>query len=147
MKNMIYQIFGPKMQNSETYIFVTLGMFILAASFATPAFSQSQQKSSSIVIHDTTKAGNGGEKATEGLRNQFKSALAEDKPCVETMDDQDLRDAIQDERERELMEGGDLTAALKAIGERLNSQFVMSVRFKRPKRQMITAQRMQPVEK
>jgi hypothetical protein len=107
-------------------IYIVVVSFV-ATSFANPAFSQAEAKSSSIVIHDSTKTGNGGEKATEGLRNEFKSALAENYPCVETLDDQDLRAAIQDERERELLEGGDSTAALKAIGDRLNSRLVMSV--------------------
>jgi hypothetical protein len=104
-----------------------LAVLLIAVPFTTPAYSQGQQKSSSIVIHDTTKASNGGEKATEGLRNQIESNLAGDKPCVETLDDQDLRDAMQDERERELLEGGDSNAALKAIGDRFNSRIVMSV--------------------
>lgn len=97
----------------------------LLLTFAT--FGQASQKSSSIVIHDTTSAANGGENATAGLRSQFESALARDKPCVETMDDQDLRDALQAERERALLEGSDSTEALKAIGERLGSNMVMNV--------------------
>jgi hypothetical protein len=132
MKNMICAACRLNMQNPETPLFGAIGTLILAAmflvfSFTTPALSQSQQKSSSIVIHDTTKASNGGEKATEGLRNQFESTLADKKPCVETMDDQDLRDAIQDERERALLEGGDSNATLQAIGNKLNSRLVMSV--------------------
>lgn len=105
---------------------LVLAVFI-GLSFTSRALSQGQQKSSSIVIHDNTKPSNGGERATEGLRNEFGAALGRDKPCVETFDDQDLRDAIDDERERELLEGGDSDAALKAIGDKLNSRLVMSV--------------------
>jgi hypothetical protein len=53
--------------------------------------------------------------------------LQSEKPCIETMDDQDLRDAIQDERERALLEGGDSQATLTAIGNRLGSSLVMTV--------------------
>lgn len=106
-------------------ILVTLS--ILVGSFVIDAFPQGQQKSSSIVIHDTTRSSNGGENATRGLRDKIRTALEKEKPCVETMDDQDLRDALQDEREREILEGGDSDAALKAIGERLGSSMVMSV--------------------
>lgn len=43
------------------------------------------------------------------------------------MDDQGIRDAIKDERERELLEGGDPNEALKNLGDRLGSSLVMSV--------------------
>lgn len=109
----------------------TRGIFLatLAISIALTgtAFSQGGPKSSTIVIHDTTKPSNGGEKATEVLRNEFKSGLEREKPCVETMDDQDLRDSIQDERERALLEGSDSNEALKSIGERLGSSLVLTV--------------------
>jgi len=108
-------------------LFVLVAGSLFSAPFALQTFSQGQQKSSSIVIHDTTKPSNGGEKATEGLRNEFKSALERERPCVETMDDQDLRDSIQDERERELLEGSDSNEALKAIGDRLGSSLVVTV--------------------
>lgn len=103
-------------------------LFVVLFGFCAAAVGVGQQKSSSIVIHDNTSAANGGENATAGLRSQFESALARDKPCVETMDDQDLRDAIQDERERALLEGGDSQAALTAIGNRLGSSLVASVK-------------------
>lgn len=106
---------------------ITIAILLTIVSFASMGFSQSQQKSSSLVIHDTTPAAAGGEKATESFRNSFKSALEREKPCVETFDDQDLRDAISDERERELMEGGEGDAALRAIGDKLNSRYVLAV--------------------
>lgn len=90
--------------------------------------SASAQKASTVVIHDSTAASAGGENSTSNLRSEIKSALEREKPCVETMDDQDLRDAIQDERERALLEGGDSTEALKAIGEKLGSGVVISVK-------------------
>lgn len=105
--------------------FITM-LFLLVAQ-ADQAFAQAQQKGSSIVIHDTTTARNGGEGATQSLRNEIAEALKREKPCVETMDDQDIRDTIQDEREREMLEGGDPSQALKNLGERLGSSMVMSV--------------------
>ena len=107
--------------------FILFTVSLLVVPCVIDAFPQGQQKSSSIVIHDTTRSSNGGENATKGMRDKFRSALEKEKPCVDTMDDQDLRDALQDERERELLEGGDSDAALKAIGERLGSSMVMSV--------------------
>jgi hypothetical protein len=86
-----------------------------------------QNKSSSIVIHDMTSPGNGGEGATQNLRNEIGGALEREKPCVETINDQDIRDAVQDERERELLEGGDPNEALRNLGNRMNSSLVMSV--------------------
>lgn len=122
----IGQILRVKQLNSiipTTVLFI--GALIFVAASVDAGYSQSQQKSLSIVIHDNTSAANGGERATEKLRSSFKSALEREKPCVETFDDQDLRDAITDERERALFEGGDSAEALKAIGEKLNSRFIM----------------------
>lgn len=103
-------------------------LFSLAMLPVIELHGQSQQRSSSIVIHDMTPAGGGGEKATENLRNAIKSELERQKPCVETMDDQDLRDAIQDERERAWLEGGDSNATLQEIGNRLGAGLVMTVK-------------------
>lgn len=102
-------------------------MMFGAMGVIAPSFAQGQ-KTSTIVIHDSTAAANGGEGATAGFRSAFKSALERDKPCVETMDDQDIRDAIQDERERALLEGGDSDATLKMIAERMGSGLVVSVK-------------------
>lgn len=115
---------SPACEHYITPFFLFFLPFIL---FSVIAFPQGQQGSSSIIIHDSTTATNGGERATEGLRNEIGSALQREKPCVETMDDQDIRDSIQDERERALLEGGDSDAALKALGDRMGSSMVMSV--------------------
>lgn len=109
------------------YIRFLLPALIAAFVFGIGAATYGQQRSSSVVIHDTTKASNGGENATSNLRNEIKSALEREKPCVETMDDQDLRDAIEDERERALFEGADSNEALKQIGDRLGSSLVITV--------------------
>ncbi|MBK9162985.1 MAG: hypothetical protein IPM21_03600 [Acidobacteria bacterium] len=106
----------------------TLYFFLVfVVIFSLAEGSKAQGKASSIVIHDTTSPANGGENATKGLRDKFRSALENAKPCVETMDDQDLRDALQDERERELLEGGDPSDVLKALGERLGAGMIMNV--------------------
>lgn len=104
-----------------------IAMLFVLAPLTHVAVSQSQQKSSSVVIHDTTSPRNGGEGATQSLRNAIEAALEREKPCVETMDDQDLRDAIQDETDRALLEGADSTEALKQIGDRLGSSLVITV--------------------
>ena len=105
---------------------ILFGILIISLLLFVSNFAQSQ-KGSSIVIHDTTSKANGGENATQNLRNEIESALEKEKPCVETMDDQDIRDALQDERERELLEGGDSTEALKNLGNKMGSGYVMSV--------------------
>lgn len=104
-----------------------VAILLILALWVNVAFSQGQQKGSSIVIHDTTKPGNGGEGATESLRNEIAAALEREKPCVETMDDQDIRDTIKDEREGEMLEGTDSNEALKDLGDRMGSSMVMSV--------------------
>ena len=71
------------------------------------SYSVQAQKGSSIVIHDNTSQANGGEHATSNLRSEIESALQREKPCVDTMDDQDIRDMLQSEREKNLLEGGD----------------------------------------
>ena len=109
------------------FLGLAIAMLLIAAPFAGRADCQGGQKSSSIVIHDRTNAAAGGEKATQGLRDEFKSELERQKPCVETFDDQDLRDAINDEREREMMEGGEGDEQLRAIGDKLNSNLVAVV--------------------
>lgn len=123
---------GPKQRIKRLHSIVLvatliIGVLVLTAGTPRQGYSQAEQKSSSLVIHDTTTAAAGGEKATESFRNSFKSALEREKPCVETFDDQDLRDAISDERERELMEGGEGDAAIRAIGDKLNSRYVLAV--------------------
>ncbi|MGB5013793.1 MAG: hypothetical protein WBO68_07150 [Pyrinomonadaceae bacterium] len=107
-----------------TLFVVTL---VLITGLVGSAKSQAQQKGSSIVIHDTTNPSNGGEGATQSLRNEIGAALEREKPCVETMDDQDIRDAIKDEREGEMLEGTDSNEALKNLGDRMGSSMVMSV--------------------
>lgn len=107
-------------------------LFIIAATliftwFVITVFAQGQ-KASAIVIHDATGASGGGENATSNLRNEFKSVLEREKPCVETMDDQDIRDAVQDERERALLEGADSNEALQALGQKMGAGMVMVVK-------------------
>lgn len=98
---------------------------IIAALLFVASVVAQGQKSSAVTIHDSSP---GGEGMTASLRSEIKAALEREKPCVETMDDQDLRDAIQDERDRALLEGGDSNEALKAIGERWGSGVVVSVK-------------------
>ena len=70
---------------------VFFAAFLLILFIAFPAYSQ---KATSIVIHDTSA---GGEGATSTLRNEIKSALERERPCVEPFGDQDIRDAIEDD--------------------------------------------------
>ena len=58
------------------------------------------QKGSSIVIHDNTSPANGGENATSNLRKEIASALNREKPCVDLMDDQDIRNMLESERDK-----------------------------------------------
>lgn len=90
-------------------------------------FAQAQSKSSSIVIHDNTSAANGGEKATSGLRKEIESAITNNKPCVDILDDEDIRNVLQSEREKNMLEGGDPQEVLTNIGNLMNASYVMSV--------------------
>ena len=71
---------------------------MLVLTFASQ-FAQSQI-GSSIVIHDNTSKANGGENATSNLRSEIESALNREKPCVDIMDDQDIRNVLESEREK-----------------------------------------------
>lgn len=116
-----------KPQNQLQFVFRSAILLVCIAGLSGAVISQTGQKSSKIFFHDTTKSSNGGENATQGLRNQLASTLEREKPCVEVLNDQDLRDAIDDERERELLEGANDDAALRAIGTRFNARLVMAV--------------------
>ncbi len=102
---------------------IAIGMLLVI--FLVAVAHAQGSKLSSVFIHDSSP---GGENSTSSLRTEIKAALEREKPCVETMDDQDLRDAIQDERERALLEGGDSNEALKAIGTKMGSGMVISVK-------------------
>lgn len=104
---------------------IFFGTLIISALLFVSAFAQS--KGSSIVIHDNTNKANGGENATSNLRGEIESALAKNKPCVDTMDDEDIRDVMQSEREKNLLEGNDPQQVLTDIGNLMGASYVMSV--------------------
>lgn len=97
-------------------------LVVLLVPGMTPA-----QQGSSIVIHDNTAASNGGENATSSLRKEIASALSREKPCTDLMDDQDIRDVLESEREKNLLEGGDPQQVLTDIGNLMGASYVMSV--------------------
>lgn len=117
----------PFVFNKYVDLSIVFVMVLIAVPFVGNAACQGTRKASSIVIHDSTPAKNGGEKATADLRNAFESALARENPCVETIDDQDIRDALQDERDRAMLEDVDSSETLAAIGQRMNANLIMSV--------------------
>lgn len=89
-------------------------------------FAQAQ-KGSSIVIHDNTSPANGGENATSELRKEIASALNREKPCTDLMDDQDIRNVLESEREKNLLEGGDPQQVLTDIANLMGASYIMSV--------------------
>ena len=104
-------------------ISATLFVLILAFFFQ-PVLAQ---KGSSIVIHDNTSPANGGENATSDLRKELTSALNREKPCVDLMDDQDIRNLLESEREKNLLEGGDPQQVLTDIANLMGASYAMSV--------------------
>ncbi|MBK9658459.1 MAG: hypothetical protein IPO68_00915 [Chitinophagaceae bacterium] len=100
-------------------------ILLLVLTFAAP-LAQSQT-GSSIVIHDNTSKANGGENATSNLRSELESALNKEKPCVDIMDDEDIRNVIESEREKNLLEGGDPQQVLTDIANLMGASYVMSV--------------------
>lgn len=105
---------------------IFFGTLIILTFLSVSNFAQS--KGTSIVIHDNTSQANGGENATSGLRSALESALADAKPCVDTMDDEDIRDVLQGERDSNLMdENSDPTQTLQDIGKLMGTSYVMSV--------------------
>ncbi len=85
------------------------------------------QNGTSIVIHDNTSPANGGENATADLRKEIESALNRDEPCTDLLDDEDIRNVIESEREKNLLEGGDPQQVLTDIGNLMGASYVMSV--------------------
>ena len=85
------------------------------------------QKGSSIVIHDNTSQANGGENATSNLRKEIASALNREKPCADLMDDQDIRNILESEREKNLLEGADPQQVLTDIANLMGASYAMSV--------------------
>lgn len=75
----------------------------------------------SIVIHH--RSSGGGSK----VESAFKSALEKQFPCVETMNDADIDDAIEDAREKEMLEGTDPQEVLTTIANRLGSSLVLTI--------------------
>lgn len=102
-----------------------LTTLIMVLSFF-PRLAQAQ-KGSSIVIHDNTSQANGGENSTSDLRKEIASALNREKPCVDLMDDQDIRNVLESEREKNLLEGGDPQQVLTDIANLMGASYVMSV--------------------
>ena len=80
-----------------------------------------------MVIHDNTSKANGGENATSKLRKEIESAMNREKPCVDIMDDQDIRNMLESEREKNVLEGGDPQEVLTDIANRMGASYVMSV--------------------
>lgn len=105
----------------------TLFQIVLILVLALAAQFAQSQTGSSIVIHDNTSKANGGENATSNLRSEIASALNREKPCVDIIDDQDIRNVIESEREKNLLEGGDPDQVLKDIGNLMGASYVMSV--------------------
>lgn len=105
---------------------VLFGTLLILLLFFLPLLAQSQT-GSSIVIHDNTSPANGGENATSNLRSEIEAALNREKPCVDIMDDQDIRDVLESEREKNLLEGGDPQQVLTDIGTLMGASYVMSV--------------------
>lgn len=101
-------------------------VLIILLLLLVPLFAQNQ-KGSSILIRDNTSQANGGESATSNLRSEIESALQSQKPCVDTMDDQDIRDVLESEREKNLLEGGDPQQVLTDIANLMGASYVMSV--------------------
>lgn len=104
---------------------ILFGTLVISLLLFVSHFAQS--KGSSIVIHDNTSQANGGENATQNLRSEIKSALQREKPCVDTMDDQDIRDVLQSEREKNLLDGSDPQQVLTDIANLMGASYVMSV--------------------
>jgi hypothetical protein len=106
---------------------IFFGTLIFLLILSVSNFAQSS-KGTSIVIHDNTSKANGGENATSGLRSELESALADAKPCVDTMDDEDIRDVLQGERDTNMMdENSSPEQTLQDIGKLMGASYVMSV--------------------
>jgi hypothetical protein len=110
---------GKTMKPISAILFVVILAFLSQPVLA--------QKGSSIIIHDNTSQGNGGENATSDLRKAITSALNSEKPCVDLMDDEDIRNILESERQKDLLEGADPQQVLTDIANLMGASYAMSV--------------------
>jgi hypothetical protein len=105
---------------------IFLEILIISVVFSVSGFAQST--GSFIVIRDVNKESNGGSNATSDFRSEIESALAQEEPCVDTLDEEDINDLIGGARDKEMLDdNGDPNAFLKELGELLGSGYVMGV--------------------
>lgn len=106
----------------KTYFALFFSLFF--SFYAQCAFAQ---KGSSIVIHDNSSQASGGENATSKLRKEIASAFNREKPCTDLLDDGDIRNMLESEREKNILEGNDPQQVLTDIANLLGASYAMSV--------------------
>lgn len=94
-------------------------------SLSPPALAQGG--ASSVYVQDMTTPANGGTGRAQGVADRMQQALTDANSCVETSDNQDVKDAIADERDRSLQEGGDPSARLQEIGKMVGADILIGI--------------------
>ncbi len=103
--------------------------FILLAIFAGGVSAISAQTSGkSIMIYNQTKPGSEESAVGNAFEQALIKGLQEKYPCVDWMNEQVMRDAIQKLREKEALTGELDQAALAEIGNQVGADFIIVVK-------------------
>jgi hypothetical protein len=103
-------------------IFILLAVFVCAPAL----FAQTSGKS--IMIYNEAKPGTEESSVGNAFEQALIKGLQEKYPCVDWMNEQVMRDAIQKLREKELLTGELDQAALAEIGSQIGADFIVVVR-------------------
>ncbi len=99
----------------------------LVAATGWPSDAAAQGSASSVYVQDMTTSANGGTGKAQAAADRLQQALTDANSCVETSDNQDVKDAIADERDRSLQEGGDPSARLQEIGKMVGADILIGI--------------------
>lgn len=104
-------------------IYISLAIFAFGASVV---FAQTS--GNSVMIYNETKPGSEESSVGNAFEQAFIKGLQEKYPCVDWMNEQVMRDAIQKLREKEVATGELDQTALAEIGNQVGADFIIVVK-------------------
>lgn len=117
------------MQNLQRKALRAISTTLLFSSVILTAAAAHAQ-ASSVYIQDNTPAGRSASAdPTKSVRSKIASAITDAYPCAETTDQQDVKDAIDDERNKNLQEDGGPDERLKEIGKMVGANILIGVQL------------------
>lgn len=94
---------------------------------ALPLTALAQGTAASVYVQDQTTQANGGSGKAQRVGDQLQQALSDAHPCVETSDQQDVKDALGDLRDQSLQEDTDPNARLREIGQMVGADILIGI--------------------